>query len=233
MDQNQFPLFAPGDILEIPNISHSEIVLYAVVYGLTRTSGYCWATNEYLAKRLNTSERTLQRLLSGLQSLGLITVELGDGPRKIYMVREHGGTTNLTGGTTAVSWGDDKFVTPPPPSSSNNKKREMKYSDEILELYKNYPRKMGKTQGLKKLAKEIKTETDLNQLTQAIDAYKSYCVKNQTEEQYIKHFSTFASCWREWVPSEETKKTQKQNDWTRYDLVDGKLVAVSDTDNLF
>ena len=87
----------------------------------------------------------------------------------------------------------------------------------------NYPRKIGKTLGIKKLLKEIKNETDLIDLNAAIQNYKKLCISNQTEPQFIKHFSTFASCWRDYLEV-ETSNQIKKTDAVVMDLVDGQLV---------
>lgn len=60
MDDQAFPLFAPGDILEIEGIEFVDVVLYAVIYGLCRKEGYCFASNEYLSKRMKISPRSVR-----------------------------------------------------------------------------------------------------------------------------------------------------------------------------
>lgn len=225
METHRYPLFAPGDIQDIPGITHTDIVLYANIYGLTQSTGYCWASNEYLQGRMKISERTLQRALQRLQNEGLIQVEQTVGSRKIYMVAYQQRASELTPPPSQVTPPPVTGDAPPPPLSSNNKKRVMNYFEQILELYKKYPRKMGKSIGIKKLVKEIKSDEDLEQLSGAIENYANHCLRNKTEEQYIKHFSTFAVCWRDWAETQPT--TQPKKEWVKYNLVDGQLVAVA------
>jgi hypothetical protein len=73
-------------------------------------------------------------------------------------------------------------------------------------LYKMYPRKEGKTRGLAKLHAQIKTQEDYDQLKQAIHNYTSGLIS--TEKEFIKHFSTFANCWRDYLEAEPTKPKQ-------------------------
>jgi len=75
-----------------------------------------------------------------------------------------------------------------------------------------YPRKEGKFKGVQKLSKEIKTEQDLADLKLAIDNYAKLCVGK--EKEYIKHFSTFAGCWRDYLDSEtvDNSTTSEMND---------------------
>lgn len=76
-----------------------------------------------------------------------------------------------------------------------------------LELaYKNYPRKEGKTVGMKALAKQIRHREDFQNLLIAVDNYREECRKQARERQFIKVFSTFANCWRDYIklnPSED------------------------------
>lgn len=213
---HKYPLFCPGDVQDIPNISHTDIVLYANLYGLFQAKGYCWATNEYLSERLKVSERTLQRSLKNLQDLSLITIEFEEGNRRIFSNRP---VTPVAPPVTAV--------TPPRQicrqegvSSSNNKIKES-YADRILDLYRQYPLKKGKTVGLKKLTKQIKSDEDLAQLETAIKNYAAEC--KGKDPQYIKHFSTFSGCWQDYLETKEIKSA-----WVTMKIVDGKMVPVTE-----
>jgi len=65
-------------------------------------------------------------------------------------------------------------------------------------IYSKYPRKVGKTPGLKKLTRQIKTIEDYHLLTKAVENYAIHCSTLRTEPQFIKHFSTWVSEWRDW-----------------------------------
>jgi hypothetical protein len=66
-------------------------------------------------------------------------------------------------------------------------------------LYNQYPRKQGKSQGIKKLQSSIKSQEDFNKLKMAIEKYSEHCKTNATEKKFIKHFSSFVSEWRDWL----------------------------------
>lgn len=68
-------------------------------------------------------------------------------------------------------------------------------------IYASYPRKLGKSKGMKLCAKQIKTKEDYEQLQVAVKNYAARCVAQQTEERFIKHFSSFMSddYWRDLV----------------------------------
>ncbi len=69
-------------------------------------------------------------------------------------------------------------------------------------LYKEYPRKEGKTKGLLACKAQIKTEDDYLLLKQAIYRYRAHVQKTATDSKYIKLFSTFMSSWRDWLDPE-------------------------------
>lgn len=81
------------------------------------------------------------------------------------------------------------------------KKEAWSVSDEELErLYGNYPRKMGKTKGLEKLRKLIKSESDLAEFEQALNRFVKLVEQEKREAQFIPHFSTFVnSLWRDYL----------------------------------
>ena len=58
-----------------------------------------------------------------------------------------------------------------------------------------YPLKKGKTPGVTKLSKEIKSDEDIEKLVRSIETYK----KSINDVKFIKHFSTFANEWRDWL----------------------------------
>lgn len=70
-------------------------------------------------------------------------------------------------------------------------------------LYKNYPRREGKTGGIKIAKREIKSPEDFEALSKAIDRYRK--VKSGSEPQYILLFSTFMGSWRDWLDPDAGK----------------------------
>lgn len=66
-------------------------------------------------------------------------------------------------------------------------------------VYENYPRKIGKSEGIKKCKKEILAEEDYQALRIAVKNYAAYLIAQKTDPKYIKHFSTFMTSWRDWL----------------------------------
>lgn len=71
------------------------------------------------------------------------------------------------------------------------------YKKEIELLLKFYPTTKGKTIGLKRLTKQIKTDKDLKDIEESI---KHYANTEEVQRGFIKHISTFANCWRDYIP---------------------------------
>lgn len=151
-----------------------------------------------------------------LHGFGLIFAEFDDNNRRIYLSRHD---TPVVGGTTAVSPQDDSSIFL---IKEVNKTTKPSFEEKIIEAYKNYPLKKGKTVGVRKLVKQIRTEESLNQLLLAIKNYAAEC--RDKEPQYIKHFSTFAGCWQDYIEVSESKASSK---YVAMEFVDGKLVPVS------
>lgn len=70
---------------------------------------------------------------------------------------------------------------------------------DIEAVYSRYPRKEGKSDGMKRLKTQIKTPEDLKKFSFAVEQYRAKCERDRTEPRYIKHFSSFVSEWRDWV----------------------------------
>lgn len=66
------------------------------------------------------------------------------------------------------------------------------------QIYKLYPRKLGKAKGLKLCAK-IKSLAEFQELEKAVLRFIQYHQRKNTEIVYIPHFSTFMSSWRDWL----------------------------------
>lgn len=79
----------------------------------------------------------------------------------------------------------------------DKEKESKKFDFEIL--YKAYPKKVGKSGGLKTCKAQIKNQDDYDNLKHAIERYTAHCSKNITDPKYVKQFDTFMSGWRDWL----------------------------------
>jgi helix-turn-helix protein len=74
----------PAEVFEDDRLEPSELKFYVLLSGLARSEGYCYASNEYLAARLKSNSRTIQKWLIKLEEFGYIRREL----KKIGMVTD-------------------------------------------------------------------------------------------------------------------------------------------------
>jgi len=62
----------PWYVLNDPNLSQSEIIIYAYIRGLTRQKGFCWATNAYLGECARRKISTGTKAVRTLKECGYI-----------------------------------------------------------------------------------------------------------------------------------------------------------------
>jgi hypothetical protein len=87
-----------------------------------------------------------------------------------------------------------------------------KISEKDLDpIYQQYPRKEGKTRGYAVLLKDCK-RSELEFLAIAVNNYAE--AASNTEPKYIKHFSTFAKEWRDWI--EHYAKDAVDSGWKKF-----------------
>lgn len=80
------------------------------------------------------------------------------------------------------------------------KKLSGKIIREQLELiYKKFPRKEGKTPGMKTLVKKIHTEQDLLRLDQAVEHYVAFCERKGRAGEFVLMWSTFTNQFEDWL----------------------------------
>lgn len=70
-------------------------------------------------------------------------------------------------------------------------------------LYLRYPKRNGdqkKAAGIRRLAREIKTEDSLVEVSKAIENYKKHCeARSIVGTEFVKQFASWVSNWKEWI----------------------------------
>ena len=90
MNNSDSFILIPGSVIDDGKLHGSYMILYSYILLLSQRSGYCFASNGYLARRFNKTPRTIGRWLSGLKELGYISIreekneENGRRQRRIY-----------------------------------------------------------------------------------------------------------------------------------------------------
>lgn len=75
----------PGNILDDPDLSSSEKLMYAEISALANRKGFCWASNDFFAAKFGASKRTIARWVSSMKAKGYIRVETSGPTRRIYI----------------------------------------------------------------------------------------------------------------------------------------------------
>lgn len=77
-------IFIPVEILDMKELSPMEMMLLSWIDALyDKEKGGCWASNEYLAERLQVKENSIAKSISHLRSLGLIIDISFDGRTRV------------------------------------------------------------------------------------------------------------------------------------------------------
>ena len=79
-----YPTTAPGVNASLPT---HLLNLLDLLHDLSARRGFCWARNQWLAERLNRSERQISRQISDLDSAGEITAQRIGNERHIFIAK--------------------------------------------------------------------------------------------------------------------------------------------------
>lgn len=72
-------------IVKSKKINSTDKLVYGVILALSNHKGYCYASNDYIAKRVSLSKRTITKAISDLKKANYIKVETVDYQRRIYL----------------------------------------------------------------------------------------------------------------------------------------------------
>lgn len=103
----------PPVIDEREDLTIDEKYLAGKIIGLTNAKGYCYASNKWLAKKINKSIRTVSRIISSLNEKAIISVEVIRDEnkriieRRIFLTAFTQAQMHQGGVTTPVSIGND------------------------------------------------------------------------------------------------------------------------------
>ena len=81
MEQSYFTV-VPLWILQHKELTPNAKLVYGIISSLTRKSGYCYASNSYIADVLNSNATSVSKFVNQLAKLGCITIEYKYGKNK-------------------------------------------------------------------------------------------------------------------------------------------------------
>lgn len=110
MEFKSYYAVIPATVRYDSDLSSTAKLLYAEITALCNEKGYCWATNAYFSELYSISDRQVQRILKQLCDKHYIKIIIEKKTkRKIFILDTP--DKNVIGGTTKMSWGNDKNVT--------------------------------------------------------------------------------------------------------------------------
>ena len=77
-----------SSIVKSNSINSTDKLVYGIIKALTNNLGYCYASNDYISKKINLSKRTVSKSISNLKRVNYIRVETINYQRNIYLVND-------------------------------------------------------------------------------------------------------------------------------------------------
>lgn len=77
-----------SSIVKSNSINSTDKLVYGIIKALTNNLGYCYASNDYISKKINLSKRTISKAISNLKRANYIRVETINYQRNIYLVND-------------------------------------------------------------------------------------------------------------------------------------------------
>lgn len=77
-----------SSIVKSNSINSTDKLVYGIIKALTNNIGYCYASNDYISKKINLSKRTISKSISNLRKANYIRVETINYQRNIYLTNK-------------------------------------------------------------------------------------------------------------------------------------------------
>ena len=75
-------------IVKSNSINSTDKLVYGIIKALSNNLGYCYASNDYISKKVNLSKRTITKSISNLRKANYIRVETINYQRNIYLTSD-------------------------------------------------------------------------------------------------------------------------------------------------
>jgi len=74
------------DIIKDIKLNSTDKIVYGLIKSLSNSTGYCFATNDYIGKRTNLCKSTISNTIRKLKKCNYIKTETVDYQRRIYLI---------------------------------------------------------------------------------------------------------------------------------------------------
>ncbi len=99
----------------------------------------------------------------------------------------------------------------------------------IEAAYQGYPRKLGKSPGMKIARREIRSLNAAETLKMAIWNYREHLKREKTEAKFVMHFSTFMSQWTDWLDENHGASDSFSDKRSVLEILEGEKHGDEDT----
>lgn len=142
----------PAPVRNDPQLTMSAKLLYADISALCAESGYCWATNAYLAERMGAAVSTISRLVHQLEQRGYVRTEMA--------TTDKGSERHIYAGIFPFGGGSSQKEQDPPGSTQkqqggSSQKEQDPYKDDKYTVI--YPPKAPQKESRKRAPKSVPT----------------------------------------------------------------------------
>jgi hypothetical protein len=240
-------VWVPKDIWLSEELGWSEKLLFVEIDSLAK-NGECFASNDYFAKFFGLSKDRISKMVTSLKRKSFISVELVYKPGSkeidkriirtnvIQPIGENADTPrqkrldplveNAERGIGENAYDNNTYINNTVNNTTNikDKKTNKKENSPVVEgefedLWKLYPRKIGKKKAFDafKKARKIK-KIPYETIENGLYRYIRYLEQQETDEQYIMHGSTWFSQekWQdEYILTGIKKKPKSMNEYMR------------------
>jgi DNA-binding transcriptional ArsR family regulator len=198
MDRAFRGIWFPAEVYEDERLNWTDRVLLMEINSLDNDRG-CFASNDYFAKFLRVSDRTVRESLARLRDLGLVTQESFDGRERVLhttMRYGSGQTGSLVPGRPEENFHHNNTVNNPsnipPVVVSKDTPTSPKGEDVAFDAFwAAYPRRVGKPAALRAWKALHVTALDIKPIMDGLAAHKRSEQWQRNNGQFIPHPSTW------------------------------------------
>ncbi|MCT3078252.1 helix-turn-helix domain-containing protein [Leuconostoc citreum] len=201
MEEPNYYAIIPASVRYDKNLIKGSTLLYGEITALSNQKGFCWASDNYFSELYGVDKRSIQRWLSSLEENGYIQRIVEREGKQIKNRYIKICDKNVSTLTTKTSYRSDKNVVPPTDKNVRENNTSINTTNNnttntntayFEECWKMYPRKKGSKESAKRsFNKAIKSGVTVELIKSKIEEYKQEIAYKHTQEQYIKHGSTW------------------------------------------
>lgn len=180
-------------------------VFLLCVASIGQNQGTIHVNSHVFFRKAAVNEKVLHRTIAKLAEINEVSI------------RADRGTYGPRTGHERVTNGTLHYITEQNITEQNNNAQSSHVEHaavfDLESIYREYPRKEGKTRGMKLLAGKMKTQEDFDKFCMAVRNYASKVKREKTEPKFIKHFATFVNCFEDYLDQPTPEELKPYDPW--------------------